>query len=98
MRWVTRKKKPALVTAYDSVLADLVRVIEQARSTAARSVNTVMTATNWEMGRRIVEHEQGGRIRAGYGEELLARLATNLTKRYQRGSPSTVWRRRASST
>lgn len=37
------------------------------------------------MGRRIVEHEQGGRTRAGYGEELLGRLSADLTRRFKRG-------------
>lgn len=44
-----------------------------------------MTATYWEMGHRIVEHEQHGKSRAGYGEELLERLAVDLTDRFGRG-------------
>ena len=47
--------------------------------------NALMTATYWEVGRRIVEFEQGGEKRAGYGEELLARLADDLTARFGRG-------------
>jgi len=35
-----------------------------------------MTATYWEVGRRIVEFEQAGKVRAEYGEEVLQRLAT----------------------
>jgi predicted nuclease of restriction endonuclease-like (RecB) superfamily len=44
-----------------------------------------MTATYWEIGRRIVEHEQGGKARAEYGEALLNRLAADLTARFGRG-------------
>ncbi len=44
-----------------------------------------MTATYWAVGRRIVEEEQGGRTRAGYGEELIARLSQDLTARFGRG-------------
>jgi hypothetical protein len=44
-----------------------------------------MTATYWEIGRRIVESEQGGEKRAGYGEALLKRLAEDLTARLGRG-------------
>ena len=29
-------------------------------------MNAVLTTTYWEIGRRIVEHEQGGKERAGY--------------------------------
>src|SRR3954464_14956218 len=70
---------------YDVLLGDVARVIEDARRAAARSVNAVMTATYWLVGRRIVEEEQGGRARAGYGEELLGRLAADLTTRFGRG-------------
>jgi len=45
----------------------------------------VMTATYWELGRRIVEFEQGGERRAGYGEELIKRLADDLGRRFGRG-------------
>ena len=44
-----------------------------------------LTATYWEIGRRIVEFEQGGMKRAGYGEELLKQLATDLTASFGRG-------------
>ena len=44
-----------------------------------------MTATYWEMGRRIVEHEQAGKERAAYGAELLTRLSADLTERFGRG-------------
>lgn len=44
---------------YEAVLADVVRLVESARSAASRSVNAVMTATYWAIGQRIVEHEQG---------------------------------------
>lgn len=70
---------------YKAVLADVVRLIEAGRSAAARSVNTVMTATYWGVGRRIVEHEQGGKRRAEYGAALVERLAADLTARCGRG-------------
>ena len=70
---------------YDGLLADVVRVVEDARRAAARSVNAVMTATYWLVGRRIVELEQGGESRASYGEALLGRLSAGLTARFGRG-------------
>lgn len=54
-------------------------------SAAARSVNALMTASYWEIGRRIVEAEQQGKRRAGYGEQLIARLSVDLTARFGRG-------------
>ena len=74
-----------MTVGYEDLFIDVVRVIEDARRAAARSVNTVMTATYWLVGRRIVEQDQGGKARAGYGEAILERLAADLTARFGRG-------------
>ena len=70
---------------YGAVLADVVRLIETARGAAARSVNAVMTATYWAIGRNLVEEEQRGATRAGYGEELVVNLSRDLKARFGRG-------------
>jgi hypothetical protein len=44
-----------------------------------------MTSTYSLIDRRIVEVEQGGSARAGYGEELIRRLAKDLTRGFGRG-------------
>jgi predicted nuclease of restriction endonuclease-like (RecB) superfamily len=77
--------KRARVGAYDDLLAEVADAIENARSVAARSVNAVMTITYWHVGRRLVEQEQQGSARAGYGEQLLKRLSLDLSKRFGRG-------------
>lgn len=41
--------------------------------------------TNFEIGRRIVEHEQKGEQRAGYGQELLKALCARLTAEFGQG-------------
>lgn len=85
------RKKPAkpsnVVTSagYNVLLADVARVIVEARQAAARSVNAFMTATYWLVGRRIVEQEQRGKARASYGEALLERLSADLTRQFGRG-------------
>lgn len=66
----------AAPAGYDSVLTEVVRLLEDSRRASARAVNAVMTATYWEVGRRIVESEQSGAKRAGYGKELLKRLSS----------------------
>jgi len=71
--------------SYADVLADVAALVEEARRAAARSVNAVMTTTYWEVGRRIIEREQAGGERAGYGERLLSRLSADLTRRFGRG-------------
>ena len=82
--------------SYNAVLADVTSLLETARSAAARAVNTVMTAAYWQIGRRIVEAEMGGRERAEYGEGLIDRLAGDLTARFGRGfSRRAVYQMRA---
>jgi predicted nuclease of restriction endonuclease-like (RecB) superfamily len=70
---------------YGSMLSDMVELLELARRASARAVNAIMTATYWEIGRRIVNVEQHGKSRANYGEQLVRRLATDLTARFGRG-------------
>jgi predicted nuclease of restriction endonuclease-like (RecB) superfamily len=70
---------------YGDLVKTVTGLLEAARRQAARSVNAILTATYWEIGRRIVEFEQAGRKRASYGEELLERLSHDLTKRFGRG-------------
>lgn len=82
---ITKQRAPAALAGYEDLFADVARVIDEARRAAARSVNAVMTATYWLVGRRIVEQEQGGTARAGYGEAVLERLSADLTARFGRG-------------
>jgi predicted nuclease of restriction endonuclease-like (RecB) superfamily len=70
---------------YPALVAGLSAVLESARRASARAVNSVMTATYWQVGRRIVEYELRGKGRAEYGAALLERLAVDLTQRFGRG-------------
>ncbi len=70
---------------YGGLIGGIAELLEAARRTAARTVNALMTATYWEIGRRIVEFEQGGEKRAEYGEALLQRLAEDLNAKFGRG-------------
>ena len=84
--WLATKGKKGAIDpsgghGYDAVLIDVVRLIDATRSAAARSVNAVMTATYWAIGRSIVEEQQKGAARAGYGEELVASRRTQLSRR-----------------
>jgi predicted nuclease of restriction endonuclease-like (RecB) superfamily len=81
---------------YNNIRAEIVELLKAARSTAARNVNSIMTATYWEIGRRIVEQELRGEARANYGEQLLDLLAKDLTKQFGRGFGNiNLWRMRA---
>lgn len=87
---VSKRKNPKEeerldIEGYDEVFAELTGLVEDARRSAARSVNALMTAIYWAIGRRIVQHEQHGEEKAGYGDELIRRLSRNLTARFGRG-------------
>lgn len=60
-------------------------LLEEARRQSARHVNAILTATYWEIGRRIVEFVQAGESRAEYGDEVLGKLSGDLTKKFGRG-------------
>lgn len=78
-------KSSALPAGYAGIHSDIVKLLDTTRHAVARSVNALMTASYWEIGRRIVEAEQQGERRAGYGEQLIARLSDDLTARFGRG-------------
>ena len=69
----------------DGLLDQLRALILQARQQALRAVDVVQVRTCWEMGRHIVEFEQGGAERAKYGAKLLPRLAERLTAEFGKG-------------
>ena len=73
------------MSTYGETLSEIAMFIDAGRRRAARAVNAEMVATYWLVGRSIVEEEQRGARRAGYGEELVTRLAEDLTRRYGRG-------------
>jgi predicted nuclease of restriction endonuclease-like (RecB) superfamily len=70
---------------YGDIHGGIIALLEAARHAAARSVNALMTATYWEIGRRVVEFEQGGKERAAYSRALLKRLSLDLTAQFGRG-------------
>jgi predicted nuclease of restriction endonuclease-like (RecB) superfamily len=57
-------------------------ILESARTGVARTVNTTQVVSNWLIGREIVEEEQQGKRRAGYGKQLLDVLSKKLTRDY----------------
>ncbi|MFA5888220.1 MAG: PDDEXK nuclease domain-containing protein [Candidatus Nanoarchaeia archaeon] len=61
------------------------QVIERARNTAYRTVNFIMVAAYWNIGKIIAEEEQKGTKRANYGTYLIKELSARLTKEYGQG-------------
>jgi predicted nuclease of restriction endonuclease-like (RecB) superfamily len=67
------------------LVGQLRELIRDARGRALRSVDAIQVRTCWEIGRHIVEFEQGGAARAEYGKRLLPKLAESLTAEFGRG-------------
>jgi predicted nuclease of restriction endonuclease-like (RecB) superfamily len=76
-----KKPKPADPKIFDRVQV----ILDSAQSHAARSVNTTQVVANWLIGREIVEEQQQGAKRAGYGEQVMSKLAADLKRQGRKG-------------
>jgi predicted nuclease of restriction endonuclease-like (RecB) superfamily len=74
-----------LGTGYRALVETISQVLEAGRGQAAWSLNSIMSAAYYEIGRRIVEYEQAGRRRADYGERVIEQLSIDLKKRFGGG-------------
>ena len=78
--------KPAAARGTDlQMLRQIRSLVVSARRAAARQINTVQLALNFEIGRCIVQHEQGGEDRAAYGLATLQRVSAALSTEFGRG-------------
>ena len=72
-------------TAYLALLRQISDTYTQGRVKAMQAANTHITQTYWQVGRQIVEFEQGGKTRAEYGKALINKLASDLSLRHGKG-------------
>ena len=70
---------------HQDVYNNIKQLMDQARNKMSREVNNILIQTYWEIGRIIVEDEQGNSDRAEYGKKLIADLSKRLTKEYGKG-------------
>ena len=84
-----KAKSPAPDEPILPLVQEIRDLVQGARQAAAQNVNTLQVITNFEIGRRIVEYEQRGSRRAGYGTHLLQDLSHRLTEEFGRGFSST---------
>ncbi|MGP2657445.1 PDDEXK nuclease domain-containing protein [Malaciobacter sp. WC5094] len=69
----------------NSFYKEIKKLLQDARQKVYQSINTTMTKTYYEIGKKIVEEEQGGEKRAGYGKSLLKNLSEQLSKEFGKG-------------
>lgn len=60
-------------------------VLDLAKKQVSKAVNFAMVDAYWNIGKMIVEEEQNGSGRAGYGKQLLEALSIKLTEEFGRG-------------
>ena len=70
-------------------IESLKQIVHSARKMAYASVNYAQVASNWLIGRRIVEEEQAGEIRAEYGKHVIELASKALTKEFGKGFSET---------
>lgn len=66
-------------------ITEIKELLQKARNSIYQTINTTMTQTYWEIGRRIVEEEQGGAARAEYGKGLIKHLSHELSAEFGEG-------------
>ena len=60
-------------------------LVVEARKNIASTVNVAMVYTYFEVGRYIIEDEQGGKLRAEYGKGILKGVSARLTASLGKG-------------
>ena len=60
-------------------------LLKQARKKVVKTVNQTMVVTYYEIGKMIVEEEQGGNKRAEYGKNILKELSQRLSVEFGKG-------------
>ena len=70
---------------YDNLIEQIGDLLQQGRTHIAYAVNTILVQTYWQIGKYIVEFEQGGLEKSEYGSKLLDKLSEDLTTMYGKG-------------
>jgi hypothetical protein len=70
---------------YQGLVTQIGELLQNARAQAGKAVNTILVQTYWQIGKHIVEFEQGGKDKAAYGSDLLNKLSKDLTLAYGKG-------------
>ena len=69
----------------ENLVNDIKTILHNAKNRVYQTINSTMTTAYWEIGKRIVQEEQGGETRAKYGKALLQNLSIELTQEFGKG-------------
>ena len=73
------------LSTYENIYSEIKEALLTSRSQAYTAVNFTMVQAYWQIGRIIVEHEQEGNLRSGYGKSVLQELSNRLTEEFGKG-------------
>lgn len=73
------------ITTLQPLIDNMSMAINNARRKVASHINATMTKAYWQIGKYIVEYEQGGQAKVAYGTSTLTELSHQLTSRFGRG-------------
>ena len=70
---------------YQRLLAEITAVYDQAARDMKEAVDVILKDAYWEIGKRVVQVEQGGELRADYGKRLLESIARDMAGTDRKG-------------
>lgn len=69
----------------NNIYQEIKELLYSAKNRVYQTINTTMTETYFQIGKRIVDEEQGGETRAEYGKSLLKLLSVQLINEFGKG-------------
>ncbi|MCT7546201.1 PDDEXK nuclease domain-containing protein [Aliarcobacter cryaerophilus] len=69
----------------NNIYQEIKELLYSAKNRVYQTINITMTQTYFQIGKRIVEEEQGGETRAEYGKSLLKLLSVQLINEFGKG-------------
>ena len=85
MTAIHKQGSDSMGTAMDIWINEIKEIMEHARLKVANDINQIMIETYWKIGQSIIEHEQGGELKAEYGKKILTILSKRLTNELGKG-------------
>jgi predicted nuclease of restriction endonuclease-like (RecB) superfamily len=73
------------IESQHALFASVKDIIVSARQQAYRNSNSILLHMYWQIGRLIIEDEQGGKEKAVYGKAVLKNLSLQLTQEFGKG-------------
>ncbi|MGQ7853048.1 PDDEXK nuclease domain-containing protein [Pedobacter sp. WC2501] len=69
----------------NDLYGNILNILKRYRADAYKAVNTAMVISYWQIGKEIVENEQGGNVKATYGKEIIKTLSKKLSSEFGKG-------------